>query len=83
MEGCVREDRVKSGLIGKIFSGVLVDDEAAADAAGAGCGNHGRGGVDAGEDGSGGGECFRQCAVTAAEVEDALARLGIKEGDDG
>ena len=83
VEGCVGEDRVESGLVGEAFSGVLVDDEATADAAGAGGGDHGGGGVDPGEDGTGGGELLGQGAVTAAEVEDALAGLGVEEGDDG
>jgi len=37
--------------------------------------------VDAGDDGSGGGELFGESTVTAAEIEDLFAGLGVEEGD--
>ena len=48
----------------------------------AGGGEHGGGGVDAYDDGSGGGELFGEGSVAAAEVEDLFAGLGVEEGDD-
>ena len=44
-------------------------------------GDHGGGGVDTGEDGSGGGELFGEGSVAAAEVENAFAGLGSEEID--
>src|SRR5439155_27273401 len=45
-------------------------------------GEHGGRGVDAGDDGSRGGELFGEGAVAAAEVEDLFSGLRVEKGDD-
>lgn len=78
MECGVGEDGVELVFVGEGFDGVMVDVEAA----GAGGGYHGGGGVDSGEDCAGGGELFGEGSVAAAYVEDVLAGLGIEQADD-
>jgi hypothetical protein len=78
VEGGVGEDGVELLVIGEGGGVVLLDVEAV----GMGGGEHGGGGVDAGEGGSGGSELLGESAVAAAEVEDVFAGLWGEESDD-
>jgi hypothetical protein len=77
VEGGVGEDGVELVPVGQIGGAVMVDDQIAL----AGCCDHGGGGVDPGDDGSGGGELLGEGPVAAAQVEDVLAGLGREEID--
>jgi len=79
VEGGVGEDRIELVLVGERFDRVVVYREAAS----SGCSDHGGRGVDAGEDGSGGGELLGESSVSAACIEDVFAGLWIEQGDDG
>jgi hypothetical protein len=78
VEGGVGEDGVELLVVGEGGGVVLLDVEAV----GMGGGEHGGGGVDAGEDGSGGSELPGESAVAASEVEDVFAGLWGEESDD-
>jgi len=84
VEGGVGEDSVKLVVVGEGGGVVLFDCKAggAIEGALAGRGEHGGGGIDAGDDGSGGGELFGESTIAAAEVEYALAGLWSEKGDD-
>ena len=77
VKGGVGEDGVELMVVGERGGVVMLDMEVAF----AGGGEHGGGGVDAGDDGSGGGELFGEGSVAAAEVEDLFAGLGVEERD--
>lgn len=82
VKGSVGEDGVELVLVRQVFDAVVVDAEATGDAAGARGGDHVGRGVDACEDGSGGGKLFGERSVAAAYVEDVFSGLSGQEIDD-
>ena len=72
-------DKNRDGFVISGGGGVVVLDSEVALMGG---GEHGRRGVDAEDDGSGGGELFGEGAVAAAEIEDGLTGLGVEQIDD-
>lgn len=85
MEGGVGEDGVELGLVGEGLGLVVVDCEGlrAFLCEGSSRFDHGGGGVDSCEDGSGGGELLGEGSVATAYVEDVFAGLRGEEGDYG
>lgn len=82
VESCVREGGIEAagecGLRGKIGDAAVQDVEAAS----TGGLNHAGRGIDAGDDGSGGGEFFGEGSVAAADVEDVFPEPWKEEIDD-